>query len=199
MPSSSAADGGESRAESVRKTCLSQRGAGRDGRHLGFDTYEYPGDEVMAAWRHRDVPYEWVGYYLPAPCHKGRTWTGKRERLAAMGWGMAVIYVGQQTWDRRPTGYPAGENCVFARTDDGLGLVPRLDPLAAGGLVPLTASRLTDGPWCPDQGSARRFDADLFRIRTIAVTRRPFIPPFQPFLRAPLVRCSNIPIPWITK
>ena len=77
----------------------------RPGKHLGFDTYAYPGDEVMLAWRHRDVPYEWVGYYLPAPCHKGRTWVGKRERLADMGWGMAVIYVGQQTWDRVPTGY----------------------------------------------------------------------------------------------
>jgi hypothetical protein len=30
---------------------------------------------------------------------------GKRERLANMGWGMAVIYVGQQTWDQTPTGY----------------------------------------------------------------------------------------------
>lgn len=80
-------------------------GPDRTGRHLGFDTYAYPGDEVMRAWRHRDVPYEWVGYYLPAPCHKGRSWVGKRERLADMGWGMAVIYVGQQTWDRTPTGF----------------------------------------------------------------------------------------------
>lgn len=75
------------------------------GKHLGFDTYAYPGDDVMLAWRHAEVPYEWVGYYLPAPCHKGRSWMGKRERLAGMGWGMAVIYVGQQTWDRVPTGY----------------------------------------------------------------------------------------------
>jgi hypothetical protein len=79
--------------------------ASRPGRHLGFDTYAYPGDEIMRAWRHRDVPFEWVGYYLPAPCHDGRTWVGKRERLADMGWGMAVIYVGQQTWDKTPTGY----------------------------------------------------------------------------------------------
>jgi hypothetical protein len=75
------------------------------GRHPGFDTYHYPGDEVMKAWRHEDVPFEWVGYYLPAPCHDGRSWVGKRERLAEMGWGMAVIYVGQQTWDKTPTGY----------------------------------------------------------------------------------------------
>src|SRR5688572_20039312 len=29
--------------------------AGREGRHLGFDTYAYPGDDVMRAWRHEDV------------------------------------------------------------------------------------------------------------------------------------------------
>src|SRR5688572_21230502 len=77
----------------------------RPGRHMGFDTYAYPGDEIMRAWRHPEVPFEWVGYYLPAPCHEGRSWVGKRERLADMGWGMAVIYVGQQTWDKTPTGY----------------------------------------------------------------------------------------------
>ena len=77
----------------------------RPGKHLGFDTYKYPGDAVMQAWLHQSVPYEWVGYYLPAPCHSGTTWMGKRERLKDMGWGMAVIYVGQQTWDKTPTGY----------------------------------------------------------------------------------------------
>src|SRR5918999_1368235 len=71
----------------------------RKGRHLGFDTYSYPGDEVKHAWREADVPYEWVGYYLPsAPCHKGTSWGGKRQTLASMGWGVAVIYVGQQAW-----------------------------------------------------------------------------------------------------
>jgi len=75
----------------------------REGRHLGFDTYAYPGDKAMLAWRHEAVPYEWVGYYLPsAPCHKGESWSGKRERLEQMGWGMAVIYVGQQVWSGTP-------------------------------------------------------------------------------------------------
>jgi hypothetical protein len=80
------------------------KGLGREGRHLGFDTYHYPGEAVMRAW-HAEAPYEWVGYYLPAPCHKGRSWMGKRESLATMGWGMAVIYVGQQTWSKTPRGY----------------------------------------------------------------------------------------------
>ena len=76
----------------------------RAGRHLGFDTYAYPGDEAMKAWREEDgAPYEWVGYYLPsAPCHKGDSWAGKRETLTKMGWGVAVVYVGQQVWSGTP-------------------------------------------------------------------------------------------------
>ena len=74
----------------------------RDGRHLGFDTYAYPGDQAMLAWRQDDAPYEWVGYYLPSPCHKGDSWSGTRGKLTSMGWGLAVIYVGQQTWAKVP-------------------------------------------------------------------------------------------------
>lgn len=75
----------------------------RAGRHLGFDTYAYPGDKAMMAWRQDGAPYEWVGYYLPsAPCHKGESWAGKRDTLASMGWGTAVIYVGQQVWSGTP-------------------------------------------------------------------------------------------------
>ena len=54
--------------------------------------------------------------------------------------------------------------------------VPRLEVLAFGGdtntLVPLTRTQLTDGPWCPDPTNVNRWDADLLRIRTIAVTLR---------------------------
>lgn len=71
------------------------------GRHLGFDTSKYPGDDAMQAWRD-DGDYEWVGYYLPAPCHKDTSWAGKRQTLSTMGWGLAVVYVGQQTWGRTP-------------------------------------------------------------------------------------------------
>lgn len=73
-----------------------------DGPHLGFDTFAYPGDDAMRAWLTADKPYRWVGYYLPAPCHQDTSWEGKRATLAGMGWGMAVIYVGQQTWGRTP-------------------------------------------------------------------------------------------------
>jgi len=71
------------------------------------------------------------------------------------------------------TAYPAGENCVF-RIDEVSGLpASRLPPLTAGtALTPLTAAQLQDGPWCPDEASANRWDADLLRIRGVGVTIR---------------------------
>jgi hypothetical protein len=65
----------------------------------GFDISAYPGDEVMRAWRRPGSPYHWVGYYLPAPCRRDTSWAGRRATLESMGWGFAVLYVGQQTWD----------------------------------------------------------------------------------------------------
>src|SRR5437764_156991 len=53
--------------------------------HLGFDTNIYPGDKAMHAWK-QSAEYEWVGYYLPAPCHKDDSWSGTRERLVDSGW-----------------------------------------------------------------------------------------------------------------
>jgi hypothetical protein len=72
-------------------------------------------------------------------------------------------------------GWAAGENCVFA--NDGSPIpAPKLPVLGAGGattgLVELTAATLTDGPFCPNNVSARRYDADLLRVRKIMVTIR---------------------------
>jgi len=67
--------------------------------------------------------------------------------------------------------YPAGENCLFLRAEGEA--VPRLPALAAGlALVQLDAPILTDGPWCPNAASSARFDADLLRIRRVAVRVR---------------------------
>lgn len=63
----------------------------------GFDTRDYPGDAAMRTWRTAS-PYRWVGYYLPAPCYTGTTWAGRREALREMGWGFAVLFVGEQDW-----------------------------------------------------------------------------------------------------
>ena len=75
--------------------------------------------------------------------------------------------------DVQTTDYPPGENCVF--TTDGSTPVPRLSTLvpdANATLARLAERELTDGPWCPDPSHANRFDADLLRIRKIAVTVR---------------------------
>jgi hypothetical protein len=75
----------------------------------GFDTGIYPGDAAMRAWRQAS-PYVWVGYYLPAPCHRDVSWAGKREALVGMGWGTAVIYLGQQDWAATPNRAPAPDS-----------------------------------------------------------------------------------------
>jgi hypothetical protein len=69
----------------------------------GFDISIYPGDAAMQAWTHPSSPYYWTGYYLPAPCHRDPSWSGKYRTLQAMGWGVAAIYVGQQDWTQIPS------------------------------------------------------------------------------------------------
>ena len=74
--------------------------------------------------------------------------------------------------DVQTTAYPPGENCTFAVDDHGT-QVPRLPALSSNStLTHLTAAQLTDGPWCPDDADVNRWDADLLRIRRIAITVR---------------------------
>ena len=82
--------------------------------YLGFDTGNYPGDDAMRAWRTGNSPYSWAGYYLKSPCHQDDGWMGKRETLTAMDYGLAVLYVGQQTWGRRP-GAPHMERVTVSK------------------------------------------------------------------------------------
>jgi prepilin-type N-terminal cleavage/methylation domain-containing protein len=74
------------------------------------------------------------------------------------------------TYGPRPQ--PTGDNCVFV--GNGTATPPSALPSLGAGtaLVPLSAAMLTDGPWCPDAVNPNRFDADLLRIRRIAVTLR---------------------------
>lgn len=70
----------------------------------GFDKRDFPGVRQMEIWYERS-PYEWVGYYLPAPCYAGITWAGHRQELVDRQWGLAVIYVGMQA-PRAPAAMP---------------------------------------------------------------------------------------------
>jgi hypothetical protein len=69
--------------------------------------------------------------------------------------------------------FAAGENCVFVNAGGPLPQ-PRLAELSATGdsLVPLTPAQLSDGPWCPNDMDVNRWDADLLRIRSVAVVIR---------------------------
>ena len=108
------------------------------GRHLGFDTFRYPGEATLRAWKAAGAPYEWVGFYLPAPCHRDASWSGTRETIRDLGFGTAVIYVGQQTWGRdpRPTSPAArraarlGHTCNADFVHGGRGAVEGNDAVA---------------------------------------------------------------------
>lgn len=74
----------------------------------------------MASWL-EESPYRWVGYYLPAPCYTGASWNGKRSRLRGMGWGLAVLFVGEQDWPAsadRPGGALVGPDSTAAAAGD---------------------------------------------------------------------------------
>jgi len=65
--------------------------------YAGFDTDIHPG-LAQLAWLKAHTNLQWCGYYLaPAPSHADTSWMGQRELLLAQGWGMALIFVGQQT------------------------------------------------------------------------------------------------------
>ncbi len=67
--------------------------------------------------------------------------------------------------------WPDGENCAFT-VADGVH-TPRLatlDAIASQVSLPLTS--FNDGPWCPSDSTADRFDADLLRIRRVRVKLR---------------------------
>ena len=113
----------------------------------GFDTDIYPHDDQMA-WLRANTNLVWCGYYLaPAPSHRDRSWMGKRVTLVAQGWGIAPVYLGQQT-----TG-PGSRDVSAARgTTDGGDAADLMDGegFPAGSTVFLD---LENGPpMTPDQG-----------------------------------------------
>src|SRR5688572_30234639 len=99
-----------------------------DQQYLGFDTNIYPGDRTMGIWAD-DGTYDWVGFYLPAPCHKDISWSGKRDTLLAMGWGLAVVYVGQQVWKTSKKA-KRGATCSNSFVNGNRGVVDGYDAIS---------------------------------------------------------------------
>jgi hypothetical protein len=121
----------------------------------GFDTSIYPGDAAMSAWLKPSSPYGWVGYYLAAPCHRDPSWMGKRATLTGMGWGLAVLYVGQQTFEGLPfRDVPSGvSNLVRPSARAGIMAAPTVEEIEAGA-VTCSRTLLTT-----EQGTSDAIDA----------------------------------------
>src|ERR1017187_9251756 len=67
------------------------------GLFAGFDRLAYPGDTVMKNVIN-ETNLRWCGFYLaPAPSQGNTSWMAKRSFLTGLGWGLAPIYVGQQS------------------------------------------------------------------------------------------------------
>jgi hypothetical protein len=98
----------------------------------GFDISHYPGDAALEAWRYPASPYHWVGYYLYAPCHRDSTWMGSYAKVNELGWGTAMLYVGQQDWSMIPSAIRRARSAV-ARPDldRGMAPAPSASPTAA--------------------------------------------------------------------
>lgn len=66
--------------------------------YVGFDCYAYPGLSEMI-WLRQNTNLTWCGYYFsPAPSHyKDASWMGRRKEILGAGWGIAPLYVGQQS------------------------------------------------------------------------------------------------------
>lgn len=146
----------------------------------GFDTGLYPGDEAMRAWR-QSSPYVWVGYYLPAPCHRDLSWSGTRERLIGMGWGTAVIYLGQQDWAASPGRAPATPDTV-ARTDSAAQapVAPAPPPACSASLLS-SARGATDAADAVARTAAEGFPAgtviylDVERVSAVSPALREYV------------------------
>jgi len=117
----------------------------------GFDIAVYPGDAALTAWRFPASPYHWVGVYLAAPCHRDATWEGQFEHVTALGWGAAVIYVGQQDWAAIPDLIPMSQASLRASRTESFDPSTEAAALTA---VSCSASLLTS-----DQGRSEGSDA----------------------------------------
>src|SRR5579863_3450751 len=61
--------------------------------YLGFDRNNYPGDENLKVLRHT---FSYTGYWLNLPpSATTNTWSGKRQRLQAAGFGFLVLFNGR--------------------------------------------------------------------------------------------------------
>jgi Domain of unknown function (DUF1906) len=72
---------------------ISQSWAQAPAAYLGFDRNNYPGDQNLKPLRHA---FTFAGYWLNRPpSARVNTWTGKREKLEAAGFGFLLLFNGR--------------------------------------------------------------------------------------------------------
>jgi predicted RecA/RadA family phage recombinase len=110
--------------------------------YAGFDTRDYPGDDVVTAWAGGGSPFRFLGYYLKAPCHPGASYAGKYNFLKGLGWGLAILYVGQQEAGGR---CPANDLSAAQGSADGLDAISRCkaEGVQVGAIVYLDVEAVT--------------------------------------------------------
>lgn len=147
----------------------------------GFDTYAYPGDSALRVWRQAS-PYEWIGFYLPAPCHRETSWSGRREAITSLGWEIAVLYVGQQTWEGVQAAQPADTARPPARDSAAAVQDSTVTPPPACAPSQLTAERgATDGADAVARTAAEGFAPgtvvylDVERMETVPESMRDYV------------------------
>ena len=167
---------------STRRTSRRRTTSARSSRRSNTDAYYWRQDPATDTFQlmhydlfQNDVPliddvvglrFEYIGEAAPPVLRAPVTdpigpWTSYGPKPPALG-----VDVASDSW-------PAGENCTFT-IDPATGLhVSRLATLGGPGtLTALTATQLSDGPWCPDAANVNRYDADLHRVRQIRVSFR---------------------------
>jgi type II secretory pathway pseudopilin PulG len=108
-------------------------------------------------------PYRWGG---TSPDPPG---TVKTDTVTTVGDRIATYWLKSDTDAGQLMCYSGGAGADVPVVDHVIALS---FVYAADGGVTLDASSLADGPWLPDGADAERWDADLARVRTIAVTLR---------------------------
>jgi hypothetical protein len=134
----------------------------------GFDVSSYPGDTVVD-WLKANTNLKWCGFYLAkAPSHSDTGWMAKRARLVAGGWGIAPIYVGQQTippgsrnssgpqgkidgadaaFLATRAGFPAG-SCLFLDLENGKPFTAAQKAYVAAWCAEVSSHHFAPGVYC---------------------------------------------------
>ena len=107
-------------------------------------------------------------YYRDDATDQLRHYDGTRSDLPMVDdvVGLAFRYFGDPSPPLAPKPPLGTANCLY----DEAGRPTRPPLTASASLVELTEDMLTDGPWCGVLGN--RFDADLYRVRKVAVDLR---------------------------